>query len=387
MMRSGLGHQAAISRRLIPLVIIMLGLPAVTNAEPAIDCPLRAAPYSVDSPLLDVLIKPEARSAIDRAAPGLLQALPPALLNTTSPSFSAIVTLRTLAGLTGMAPEGLVRLNSALGQLSVTAEDEHARCARYDVVRPELPIPDGKPRLLLFEKMTGFRDGPSVDAAHTALVELARRGGWAIVATDKGGAITPEILQQFDAVIWNNVSGDVLTLTQRRAFQAYVEGGGGFVGLHGSAGDPVAFWDWYVDTLVGARFAGHPMGPQFQEARVVIESAASGIGRGLPPAWTMKDEWYSFKNNPRENGATVIATLDESTYSPVGMAGKDLRMGADHPIAWTRCVKAGRSFYSAIGHRPEIYSDPHHLQLLEQAILWAAGTGPTLCRQGREIAR
>ena len=188
-------------------------------------------------------------------------------------------------------------------------------------------------------------------------------------------------------MIWNNVSGDVLTVTQRAAFQAYIEGGGGFVGLHGSAGDPVSFWDWYVDTVIGARFAGHPMSPQFQEARVVIEDASNSIVRGLPAAWTLEDEWYSFKNNPRSNGATVIATLDESTYSPVGMAGKDLRMGADHPIAWTRCVKDGRSFYSAIGHRPEIYSEPNHLQLIEQAIRWAAGSGLTRCRDGKEIAR
>jgi type 1 glutamine amidotransferase len=269
----------------------------------------------------------------------------------------------------------------------VTSVDQETRCERYDVVRPELEIPEGAPRLLLFEKMTGFRDTPSVEAAHSALVDIADRNGWAIVATDKGGAITPEVLKRFDAVIWNNVSGDVLTVTQRAAFQAYIEDGGGFVGLHGSAGDPVSFWDWYVDTLVGARFAGHPMSPQFQEARVVIEDASNGIARGLPTAWTLEDEWYSFKNNPRATGATVIATLDESTYSPVGMAGNDLRMGADHPIAWTRCVVDGRSFYSAIGHRPEVYSDSRHRSLLQQAILWSAGKGATLCKDGGQITR
>ena len=57
----------------------------------------------------------------------------------------------------------------------------------------------------------------------------------------------------------------------------------------------------------------------------------------------------------------------------------------DHPIAWTRCVGDGRSFYSAIGHRPETYSEPHHVQLLEQAIAWAAGMGETQCRAGKEL--
>jgi uncharacterized protein len=29
-------------------------------------------------------------------------------------------------------------------------------------------------------------------------------------------------------------------------------------------------------------------------------------------------------------------------------------------------------FYSAIGHRPETYSEPNHVRLLENAIGWAA---------------
>lgn len=365
---------------------VLLALPLVANGGPLVDCPLRDAPYSVDSPLIDVLLKPEARTSVERAAPNLLKALPSGLQATTSPSFAAIVSLRGVARLTGTPDDSIGRLDAELKSLEITTADREARCARYDVTRPDLQLPRGKPRLLLFEKITGFRDGPSVDAAHAAFVEIARRNGWALVATDRAGAMTPDILKRFDAVIWNNVSGDVLTIAQRQAFQSYVEGGGGFVGVHGSAGDPVSFWDWYVDSLIGARFAGHPSNPQFQEARVVLERTASGIGRGLPASWTMQDEWYSFKNNPRQGGAKVIATLDETTYAPGMWADRDLRMG-DHPIAWTRCVTSGRSFYSAIGHRPETYALPEHLTLLEQGIRWAAGVGLTRCRDGEELPR
>ena len=94
----------------------------------------------------------------------------------------------------------------------------------------------------------------AITAARDTLKTLAQRRGWSLTVTDKGGAMTPAFLRQFDAVVFNNVSGDVLTLSQRAAFQAYIEGGGGFVGLHGSGGDPETFWPWYVDTLVGARF-------------------------------------------------------------------------------------------------------------------------------------
>ncbi len=47
-------------------------------------------------------------------------------------------------------------------------------------------------------------------------------------------------------------------------------------------------------------------------------------------------------------------------------------MGEDHPIAWTRCVGKGRSFYSAIGHRPETYSDAKYQKMLIDAVEWSA---------------
>jgi len=372
---------SALGRVLLLCAAVAITTPAAAGV--VIDCPLRDQAYSIDSPLIDVLLKPEARSAVDREAPNLLPHIPPMMSNTTPPSFGSIMTLGTLAALTQTSKDALESVNRALSVLPVTDADRQARCARYDVDRPRIEMPNGKPRLLLFEKITGFRDGPSVEAASAALQAMAQRNGWALVTTDKAGAITPSVLKKFDAVIWNNVSGDVLTLTERQVLRSYVEHGGGFVGFHGSGGDPVYFWDWYVDTLIGARFAGHPMGPQFQDARVVIDEDTSGIARDLAPGWTMNDEWYSFKNNPRAGGAHVVATLDESSYSPKGMFNQDLHMG-DHPIAWTKCIGNGRSFYSAIGHRPEVYSETHNVSLLEHGIVWAAGAGRTHCKAGKE---
>ena len=380
-----MGLSARLGRHLV-LTLSLLFASAVAvpaGARSPLDCPSRDLPYSVDSALIDVLISPRAKAVLDRDLPTLAQGMPARFLGTTTPSFASILTPRTLAALKRMPDSGLAALDRDLRAVPLTAADREARCARYDADQPVIQVPPGRPRLLLFEKITGFRDDPSVAAAHTALLAMARRNGWAMVTTDKGGAITPANLRRFDALIWNNISGDVLTLTQRTAFRRYIEQGGGFVGFHGSGGDPTYFWDWYADTLLGARFLGHPMGPQFQDARVRIEDGAGGIARGLPAEWTMNDEWYSFKSDPRRGGAHVIATLDEASYSPVEM-GRDIRMG-DHPIAWTRCVGDGRSFYSAIGHRPETYAEPHHVRLLEQAIAWAAGAGETRCRAGKEV--
>lgn len=357
----------------------MFGMAAPALARPVTDCPLRDRPYSSSSPLIDILLSPAASAALDSVVPGMSKSFPPTFASTKPPTFAAILSVREAAGLgaryardpSAVRMPDMARIDAALAAVPVTPADRVARCARYDNDVPSFTLQRGRPSVLLFEKINGFKDEPSVNAAHAAFVALAQRKGWNIVATEKAGVFNPATLRRFDAVIWNNISGDVLTLSQRRAFENYIRQGGAFVGVHGTAGDFVYYWDWYVDTLIGARFAGHPMNPQFQEARVVVEAKDHAIGKVLPAEWKMTDEWYSFKNNPRATGATIIAKLDESSYKPEGMMGQNLRMGSDHPIAWTRCVGKGRSFYSAIGHRPETYTEPHYAAMLAAALDWA----------------
>ncbi|KPF93671.1 secreted glycosyl hydrolase [Novosphingobium sp. AAP83] len=342
----------------------------VASAKPVTDCPLRDAPFSMESPLVDILLNAEAKAIVEQRTGRSFDKGPAAFVGTKPPTFAAILTLRSAAMFTGLKPEALPEIDAALRKLPVTEADKIARCDRYDNDVPKFAPATGKPRMLLFEKITGFRDSPSVDAAHAAFIEMGKRNGWSIATTDKGGAINPKTLKQFDAVIWNNISGDVLTLSQRKAFKTYLERGGGFFAIHGSAGDPAFFWDWYTDTLIGARFLAHPMKPQFQEARIAVDKAHP-LAAGLPPEWKMSDEWYSFKTNPRSVGAKVLLTLDEASYVPIGPQGIDLKMG-DHPLAWTNCVGKGRMFYSAIGHLPETYSQPQHVTLLENAMRWVA---------------
>ena len=368
----------AMIRNLAAAMMAAVGLWAsAAAARPVTDCPLRDAPFSVDSPLVDLLLSPAARKIVEDATGRSFDKGPPQLVGTKAPTFAAILSLRKASLFTGIKDAALPALDARLAALPVTAQDKAARCVRYDNDLPQVTLAPGKPHLLLFEKINGFKDVPSVNAAHKAFTEMAARRGWAIVATEKAGAFNPAMLRRFDAVIWNNISGDVLTLAQRKAFQGYLAAGGAFVGIHGSAGDPAYFWDWYPDKLLGARFLAHPMNPQFQEARIAVNKQHP-LAAALPTEWRMTDEWYSFTTNPRKIGAQVVLTLDESTYRPVGPMGVDLKMG-DHPLAWTNCIGKGRMFYSAIGHRPETYSQPEYVALLEAALGWAA-TNRNACR-------
>ena len=242
----------------------------------------------------------------------------------------------------------------------------------YETAPPPLPAQLSHPAILVFSKTNGFRDDDAVRAANMALAEIAKRRGWFSFFTENGAAFNPGYLSRFDATVWNNTSGDVLTTGQKQAFRGYIENGGGFAGIHGAGGDPRYEWRWYVETLLGAQFKGHPLNPQFQRAVIHIENPDDPIVSGLPRDWSRVDEWYSFEKSPRENGATVLATLEERTYSPK-MFWKDIRMGSDHPIIWKHCVGKGRVFYSALGHSASTYSEPLHLKELEGGIAWAAG--------------
>ena len=356
-----------------------LAAETIPAAAPVTDCPLRDAPFSVDSPLIDVLLSPAAKNALDQGMPGMLQKFPPDWRKTDAPAFTAILSARTLAGMAHLTAEQVEQLNQKLAAVAVTDDDRVARCARYDNEVPQFDLGTAKTRVLVFDKINGFDHGPSVAAASNAIKAIGEKQGWAVVVSNKGGAFNPKTLAQFDVVVFNNNSGDVLTLSQRKAFEDYINNGGGFLGIHGAAGDFIYFWDWYADTLLGARFIGHPADPQFQTAQVDVEKHPDGIGSTLH-GWRMEEEWYSFRQSARHNkGVSVVATLDESTYKPIGHGGQNLAMGADHPIVWSHCVGNGRAAYTAIGHRVEVYQVPENLTLLQDLLTWSAGQGKNSC--------
>jgi type 1 glutamine amidotransferase len=347
--------------------------------DPKVDCPAAFRAYSSGgTPLLDLLLNPQAKAVVERDLPGFLSKLPPILTKPVPPTLADILTIRIMSSEFSVIPEeALAKLDKDLALVPVTREAAVARCARYDHTPPVLPEHLEHPAMLVFSKSNGFRDDPSVNAAEAALRAMAGREHWNLVFSDNAAVFNPPDLNRFDVVVWNNVSGDVLTIGQREAFKAYIENGGGFAGVHGSGGDFFYDWTWYPDVLIGAQFKAHPMSPQFQAAKLKLDDSKNPIVRGLQPEWTMTDEWYSFKTNPRKRGADVLVTLDENTYKPA--AGTvDLRMG-DHPIAWTQCIGKGRSFYTAIGHRPESYAEPNTNRLIQQGVAWAAGLGRDSC--------
>ncbi len=352
---------------------------SASATEALTDCSLRDVPFSSSMPAYDVVMRPKARAIVEKHYPGVLAKIPAWILSESMPSFSTLITLDQLLARVGVEDDAnAAAMRKELAALRVTREDKIARCARFDSEPVEFELGEEPVQVLIYQKINGYDHGESVTAATENLSKLAKEMGYGVSVSAKGSAFTPENLSEFDVVIWNNVSGDTLTLSQRKAFEDYMNNGGGFLGIHASAGDSVYFWDWYRDVLIGAQFIGHPGDDNwFQDASLDVTRHGTGVAEGIPDRWELNDEWYSFSDSVSSKGYDIVMAIDETTYVP----GKELEMGEDHPLVWTHCIGEGRAMYSAIGHRKEVYNAEYNIKLLKNGMKWTAGQGNDTCKQ------
>ncbi|MFL1429572.1 MULTISPECIES: ThuA domain-containing protein [unclassified Nocardiopsis] len=227
------------------------------------------------------------------------------------------------------------------------------------------PAPDDTFRALIFSKTAGFRHD-SIPHGVALIEALADEHGFETEHTEDSSVFNPQDLAEFDAVVWLSTTGDVLNADEQAAFEGYIQGGGGFVGVH-AASDTHYTWDWYGE-LVGAYFASHP--PGTQDARVMVNDRAHPSTAHLPSSWVRNDEWYDFDASPRGD-VHVLAGLDEASYADQVEPGG--QMGWDHPIAWCQVYDGGRSWYTAGGHTIGSYSEADFSQHLLGGLRWAAG--------------
>ena len=165
-------------------------------------------------------------------------------------------------------------------------------------------------------------------------------------------------LANFDVVFFALTSGELpLTTDQKAALLAFVQGGKGFMGAH-SATDTLYDWPEY-ESLVGARFKEHPW---TTAATVIVEDGSHPAGAGLGSSFSLTEEFYTFRDNPRPR-VQVLLRLDAAS---VGASG-------DYPLAWADTLGAGRVYYNALGHFNETWRDQRFQRQLAGAIRWLAG--------------
>ncbi len=217
--------------------------------------------------------------------------------------------------------------------------------------------------LLIFSGTAGFHH-QSISSGIKMVYDQAPQQNWVVTTTTDGANFDEQLLPRFDVVVFLNPSGDALNELQQQAFEYFMKKGKGMVGIH-SAADFQYEWPFYGD-LLGAWFHVHPPS---QEATIIIEShdhPAMKPFAGMN-SYTTFDEWYSFRENPRER-VHVLATLDERTIK--NFKNDQWRMG-DHPIIWWQEKEGMRSFYTGFGHTHEAFQNPLIIEHITHAINWA----------------
>jgi len=218
-----------------------------------------------------------------------------------------------------------------------------------------------RPRVLIFSKTVGYHHN-AIGAGITAIQKLGIEAKFDADTTTDAKQMTVSNLKKYRAVIFLSLTGDILNDEQQKAFESYIlRSGGGFVGVH-AATDCEYKWQWYGN-LVGAYFASHP---NQQEAVLKVQNSEHLSTRHLPLEWKRKDEWYNFRW--LSNDLNVLISIDEKSYD----AGKN-GMRENHPMSWYHEYDGGRSFYTALGHTEESYSDTMFLQHLLGGIKYTMG--------------
>jgi type 1 glutamine amidotransferase len=222
---------------------------------------------------------------------------------------------------------------------------------------PTQPAPANPARVLMLTATAGFRHD-SIATARQVLSNLASTTReFTVTATEDLAAFSAANLANYDVIFFANTSGELpFSADQKTAIVSFVSNGRGFLGAH-SATDTLYEWSDY-GRLVGAYFKEHPW---TQQGTVVVEDGTHPAATGIGERFTLLEEFYTFRDNPRGN-VQVLLRLDAAS---VGSSG-------DYPLAWAHAFGSGRAYYNALGHFPETWNDPRFQRQIVGAIRWAA---------------
>lgn len=202
--------------------------------------------------------------------------------------------------------------------------------------------------------------------------------------------ITAEYLAGFDGVMMMTNGNLPMSTAQKQALVDFVREGRGFVGVHNAA---LTFYDF---PEFGEMLGGYFREP-IQQGHVFVlrvEDRDHPATRMLGPSWPIVDEMYYYgtapwtPERPDENidvlfdnkipvgfsrdRVRVLLSIDTEATDIEGLP--DVEPGGDYPQSWVREYGAGRSFYTSIGHREDIWtSDPVFRAHLVGGIRWALG--------------
>jgi type 1 glutamine amidotransferase len=219
-------------------------------------------------------------------------------------------------------------------------------------------------RVLYLTQSAGYRH-EVLPLSEKILVEVGQKHGFAVTISGDASTISAESLKPYSAVVFYTTGELPMKDAQKAALMAWIRDGHGFVGIH-SATDTFYEWPEYGE-MIGGYFDEHPWNTH---VTMKVEDHGHPSTKHLGPTWALADEIYQFKNYSRDD-KHVLLSLDVASVDLTAKGVK--RLDRDFATAWYRTWGSGRVFYTALGHRPEVWRDPSYQQHVAGGISWAMG--------------
>jgi hypothetical protein len=109
-----------------------------------------------------------------------------------------------------------------------------------------------EPRVLVYQRNGKGFVHDNLAASAAAIRELGEENGFAVEVSTNSAVFTDENLTNYQALIFANSNNEAfVSKAQRGAFQRYIRGGGGFMGIHSSTGSE-RHWP-YFQKVQGAK--------------------------------------------------------------------------------------------------------------------------------------
>ena len=224
---------------------------------------------------------------------------------------------------------------------------------------PTSPPPTPTTRILVVTHTEGFRHD-SIPAAETAIRDLGLAEGlyttdYCRTADDVRRLLVPQALTSYQAVVFANTTGN-LPIPDLAAFLAWISAGGGFLGIH-SASDTYHDQPTYL-AMLGGEFVTHGA---IVDAEVRVDDASHPSVAHLAPTFRISDEFYRFAVTDPAMRRLLSLGRDPLDGAPAS---------ATMPLAWSKNFSSGRVFYTALGHRSELWQDTRYRRHILEGLRW-----------------
>jgi len=208
-----------------------------------------------------------------------------------------------------------------------------------------------------------------------------KTGAWMTTITYDVSMITPDYLQQFDAIVLASTAGDFLddpndkpgTESRRKAFLDFVKSGKGLAGIHAAtdcyhtngkpatatapAQPPTGTWPEFNE-MIGGYFKWHWNYPTL--ISVKLDDPKSPLNAMFGPrGYDIIDETYTLAQDSfTRKRSHVLTSVNYNRMSNDDKAKEPAatkRTDGDYAISYVQKAGQGRVFYEAHGHDEKIY--------------------------------